>query len=210
MILVMIADTHSQHKQVDLPEGDILIHSGDFCYEGTWTELYSFANWLAEIRERYNYVVMTPGNHDFPCEGGPQAEIMSLLGSYNCYYLVDEGVELDGVTFYGAPWVPNLKRWAFYSDEEKLQRKWNKIPNNPGVLVTHGPPQGILDDVGCDNVGCPHLLKASQRAEPLVHVFGHIHEEGGKSKRIGKTTYVNASVLDENYDMVNEPIILEI
>jgi len=217
--LVFIADTHNQHNDVELPDGDILIHAGDFCYKGDWPELYAFANWLKEIRDRFKHVVMTPGNHDFPCEKGPQAEIEDLLDSGNCHYLVDKEVELDGIRFYGAPWVPNLRRWAFYGDDDKLKSKWVQIPNNIDILVTHGPPHKILDDVArCggenwpgweEHVGCEHLLKHSLRVKPKIHVFGHIHECGGQIKEFMGTKYVNASVLDENYQMTNEPIVLE-
>ena len=214
MRLVLISDTHNQHKYVNLPDGDVLIHAGDFCMDGNMRELCAFSNWLRDIRARYKHVVMTPGNHDKCCEKEPTL-VKGLLQQANCHYLVDEEIELDGIRFYGAPWCPKLKFWAFYANDDKLRSKWVKIPNNIDVLITHSPPYKILDDVERkpewnEPVGCEHLRKHSVRVRPKIHVFGHIHECGGQIKEFIGTKFVNASVLDEHYRLVNEPIVLDI
>jgi Predicted phosphoesterases, related to the Icc protein len=57
-------------------------------------------------------------------------------------------------------------------------RKWNKIPDDTDILVTHTPPVGH-GDLCCTGVraGCVELLTTvQQRIKPKYHVFGHIHE----------------------------------
>ena len=96
----------------------------------------------------------------------------------NAHYLCDESLTLDGVKFYGSPWQPRFFDWAFNKDRgAPLKAIWDKIPLDTDVLITHGPPHGILD-LTFDKIkaGCEELLLAVQRIKPKVHVFGHIHE----------------------------------
>ncbi|EXJ81706.1 hypothetical protein A1O1_07771 [Capronia coronata CBS 617.96] len=52
------------------------------------------------------------------------------------------------------------------------------------IMLTHGPPQGILDYTSTgQHVGCDHLRKAVQRCRPQVHCFGHIHEARGAVRK---------------------------
>eukprot|EP00913_Durusdinium_trenchii_P027205 g25525.t1 len=64
-------------------------------------------------------------------------------------------------------------------NEAAAVAKWSEIPDQLDVLVTHGPPYGILDTVKRDiHAGCPELLKRVQQVAPQFHFFGHIHEDG--------------------------------
>ena len=101
--------------------------------------------------------------------------------------------------------MPNLPNWAFYGDDVSLQEKWDQIPDDTDILVTHGPPNGILDKTGAMfgnmNVGCQKL--ASQviyRIKPKLHIFGHIHEAHGtyKPDKDG-TEFANVAIMDEVY-----------
>lgn len=97
-----------------------------------------------------------------------------------------------GATFtvYASPYTPEFYRWAFAHerDEDRYNpdaRPENPVPDFPGVdiLLTHGPPLGVLDGVPPDlNVGCEHLIRAARRARPRVHLFGHIHEGWGAQR----------------------------
>ena len=63
-----------------------------------------------------------------------------------------------------------------------LEAKQNRqIAAEPGidVMITHGPPAGILDTTAHGDVGCDHLLRAVGRTKPKLHCFGHIHESWG-------------------------------
>tara|TARA_R110002073_G_scaffold128374_2_gene274096 strand:- start:242 stop:643 length:402 start_codon:yes stop_codon:yes gene_type:complete len=129
----------------------------------------------------------------------------------NCIYLQDESVEIEGLKIYGSPWQPWFFNWAFnLRTPEELKEKWDKIPEDTDVLVTHGPPLGILDlTMDGLNVGCSELIKAVERIKPRAHIFGHIHEGYGDTMLDG-CIFVNASINTHRYRPINEPIIFEI
>uniref|UniRef100_A0A336LFB0 CSON010335 protein n=1 Tax=Culicoides sonorensis TaxID=179676 RepID=A0A336LFB0_CULSO len=130
----------------------------------------------------------------------------------NCTYLEDTGIELYGLKFYGTPWQPEFCRWAFNLPRGKAcLEKWNQIPQDTDVLVTHTPPVGH-GDLCCSGVraGCVELLTTvQQRVKPKYHVFGHIHEGYGISSD-GKIIFINASTCDINYLPNNPPIVFDI
>ena len=55
----------------------------------------------------------------------------------------------------------------------------NPIPEGVDIVMTHGPPHTILDQVDGSHKGCRNLLRAVGRVRPLMHCFGHIHEGSG-------------------------------
>jgi len=93
---------------------------------------------------------------------------------------------------------------------EILSAIWAKIPKNLDILITHGPPFGILDRTTRGvNAGCPKLLEVVQIQTPRIHVFGHIHEGYGMREKDG-TVFVNASLCNANYDLVNKPVTIDL
>ena len=80
------------------------------------------------------------------------------------------------------------------------KRYWDQIPYGLDVLITHGPPFGILDQVapGGEHLGCAELLESVEQKKPKVHLFGHIHGGAGTFER-GATHFVNAAYLNEQY-----------
>lgn len=68
---------------------------------------------------------------------------------------------------------------------------------------------GILDLCIDGHVGCYDLGEKIKDVKPKYHIFGHIHEGYGIHET-EYTTYINASVLDGDYNCVNEPIVIEI
>ena len=207
MRLICISDTHARHEAVFIPDGDVLVCAGDFTGHGEKRDVVAFNDWLGKLPHRHKVVIA--GNHDFCFEQTP-AEARSWLTAAT--YLQDDGVTLDGVTFWGSPWQPRFFDWAFNLDRGALlAKKWAKIPTGVDVLVTHGPPHGILDrtDRG-EPVGCEELLTAVvERVKPKVHVFGHIHEAYGRETR-GPTTFVNASNCDLRYRPRNAAFIVDL
>lgn len=80
---------------------------------------------------------------------------------------------------------------------------WSAIPEGVDIVVTHGPPMGILDCTSKGlHAGCEALLKRIEQVKPKVHIFGHIHEAYGR-KDINGTTFINASNVDLSYQLVN-------
>lgn len=95
--------------------------------------------------------------------------------------------------------------------ENQSEKLWSAIPENIDVLITHGPPYGILDKTFQNvNAGCKGLLKFVQRIKPKVHIFGHIHEGYGKHVGDDGIVYYNASNVNIGYKYVNKPHLIEI
>lgn len=208
MRLVCISDTHTFENQIVVPDGDVLIHAGDATIEGTDDEVWMFGQWLNSQPHKYKVVIA--GNHDWLFERNPDAA-RQLLGFGGVHYLQDSGVEIEGVYLYGSPWQPRFCDWAFNTDRgEEIKCKWDRIPQCD-VLITHGPPWGVLDYVqlGREHLGCEELIKAVGRVRPKVHVFGHIHGGYGEAE-INGIRFINASICDEAYRPVNAPIVIDI
>ena len=139
--IVCTSDLHGTLPD-DLPDGDILIIGGDICpvwdhnrqYQAAWlrTEFYP---WLASFD--HNEKILIAGNHDFIIQ--ESVKIKKELSGF-VHYLEDESVTLDGIKFYGTPWVPVLARWAFYATDAELEAKAKEIPDDTQVLISHGPP----------------------------------------------------------------------
>lgn len=61
--IVCISDTHSlYHKMAPIPEGDILIHAGDFSSTGTLKEMQEFRSYID--RQPHPLKIFIAGNHD--------------------------------------------------------------------------------------------------------------------------------------------------
>jgi Icc-related predicted phosphoesterase len=201
--IVCISDTHLVHEDrgvafehFKIPDGDILVHSGDATFDGSVEEIDRFASWFRTLPHKHK--VFVAGNHDRGFQDRPERARRQLPDGV--IYLQDSGVEIMGLKFYGAPWQPEFQDWAFNLPRgEKLRAKWSLIPNEVDVLVTHGPPHGVLDLTwNGEHVGCEELHKVVfNRVEPRLHIFGHIHHSGGSKRKIGKTTFVNAAILND-------------
>lgn len=210
MKIVFISDTHERHKLLtDLPHADMIIHGGDITNRGKIQEVEEFINWFASLD--YKYKIFIAGNHDFYFEDYTWYEIQQKL-PHGMYYLCNSGVEIQDITFWGSPVTPNFYNWAFMRNRgSEIMKVWQQMPSERlDVLITHGPPVGILDQ--CKDgrtVGCADLLSVVNEVKPKYHLFGHIHEGYGICKT-EHTTFINGSVLDENYLLRNNPIVFEI
>lgn len=200
MKIVCISDTHTFHRDLDVPDGDVLIHSGDVSFNGEPYAYKDFDKWLGELPHKKKIIIA--GNHDFNFYEFPWLNGIPLNNS---------GIRFDGVSFYGSPITPTFSDWAFMADPgDPIKEYWDKIPKNTDVLIVHGPPLGILDETDRhQNVGCYDLLQAVKKIKPKLNVFGHIHQSYGKFEADG-TIFVNASSCNEQYDPVNAPIVVEI
>ncbi len=209
MKTVLISDTHSQHQKLELPKGDMLIHAGDVSKRGTVAEVHNFLEWFA--RQDFKYKIFVAGNHDFFFENASSEEIEKAIPE-NVIYLNDSGVEIEGIKIWGSPIQPWFFDWAFNRQRgEAIAKHWALIPNDTDVLITHGPPFGILDKTARNiNAGCEELmLKIDQLPNLKLHVFGHIHEAYGIQQK-NNTQFVNASVLNLGYQLVNEAVVVEV
>lgn len=205
MKLALISDTHGHEFR--LPDADVLIHAGDLTMGGMEHQMADGLDWLAE--QEHDHKILIAGNHDFFAEQDPDA--MKKMCKYRgLIYLEDSGIVIDGVKFWGSPVQPWFYDWAFNRQRgPDIKQHWDMIPDNTDVLITHGPPYGILDVVTRGEcVGCQDLCEAVERVRPTLHVFGHIHEARGSINNIHGVDYRNVSALDEHYSPYRNPAML--
>ncbi len=229
MIIDCISDLHGHEPELD--GGDLLIIAGDMTAADTIPQWVDFYDWL-RIQE-YRKKVYIGGNHDnflTSCVSveDPSHEFLKSIQECQCddcdgIYLCDSGIEFEGLKIWGSPWTKtfpgmNRKCKAFtFNRDNDLFEKWLLIPDDVDILVTHAPPFCILDQCGIFGpyVGDRHLRQClEERVKPKLHVFGHIHENGGKQivfKRPGygtenNTICVNSSHVNERYQPVNKPV----
>jgi Icc-related predicted phosphoesterase len=197
-----------------IPDGDVLIHCGDVSSRGVGSEILNFLEWFSSLPHKYK--IFIAGNHDFGFQYRDKVlqETLKDLQEKNTYYLEDSGIEIEGIKFWGSPWTPPFYNWAFMAGEKEIREKWEMIPRDTNVLITHGPPKGILDLTlyGGENVGCPVLREEISNLKDLkIHAFGHIHEEYGISvPDENGPTFINASICTFRYNPWNPPVEIEI
>lgn len=194
---ICISDTHGGRFRV--PEGDVLLHAGDLTRRGKLSELRSTVEWLASLRHPYKIIIA--GNHDRALDSNTpvktlkqsreldHAAALNLLTSSqarasNIHYLNCETFQIPSADgrkswkVYGSPWTPWFRGLSFNYKEDMAQEIVGSIPPDADIVMTHGPPHGVLDLTRKEGVhaGCPTLLSRIAELKPRLHVFGHIHE----------------------------------
>ena len=207
MRIISISDTHNRHHELKLPAGDLLIHCGDFTEGGTRLETLDFLKWFSN--QTHPYKILISGNHDFFFEKNKK-DLKSMIPN-NIIYLENEGISIKGLHIWGSPHTPGNGNWAFNLERGRgIRIKWNLIPANTDILVTHTPPYGILDESKTyRNIGCEELLKKIVDIKPKLHLFGHVHDDYGK-KQIGETLFVNSAIIDRKSRLINGVSVIEI
>jgi Icc-related predicted phosphoesterase len=227
--IICISDTHNRHKHLTskamgdrLPEGDLLIHAGDFSGQGQKGEVQDFLKWLKEVSSKYtNGIVFIAGNHDKSFDPKFNDEIskpewlqdeLAALPS-NIIYLENSYTTINGIKIWGSPVTPwfHGDRWAFNKQRGfDINDTWNQIPTDTDIIVTHGPIHGKLDFVLHDShyAGCEELRYKIKSVKPKLHVCGHIHEGYGYDYD-DDTIYVNASICTGRYEPNNHPITIK-
>ncbi len=208
MKVIAISDTHGYHHQLSLPSGDVLIHAGDVSSRGNKQEVQDFLQWFSDLN--YEHKIFIAGNHDFFFERADSDMITSIIPD-NVIYLNDSGISIGGFNIWGSPVTPWFFDWAFNRHRgADIKKHWDLIPQNIDILITHGPVYGVLDrTIHGQRVGCEVLKDAIDVIKPKVHICGHIHESYGQVQTMD-TLYINASVLDVRYRLVNDAVLFEI
>ncbi|MFL9842417.1 metallophosphatase domain-containing protein [Sphingomonas sp. ST-64] len=197
----MISDTHGRHEALSLPPGDLLIHCGDmFNLGGDSGSIREMDEWFG--RQKFKLILCTGGNHD--------RELQSALAQNpqpfaNAHLLSDALIRFQGLSIYGAPWVPDLPGHAFFRSAAALVEHWSTIPASPDILITHTPPKDVLDRSSRGRShGCGALARELTRVAPRVHCFGHVHASVGQSS-IGETLFINASSIESGTGRLRRP-----
>jgi len=210
--IVCVSDTHCQLDKIKMPDGDILLHSGDFTMNGNLHEVSKEIGIFGKFP--HTYKICCVGNHDFFFERYPK-EAKQLCVDNGVIYLESESIIIEGIKFYGSSYSKWFYDWAFNlkKDGSNTKEHWAKIPLDTNVLITHGPAYGILDRVlRGENVGCPEIRQKIEFDLPelLLFQFGHIHLNGGKTEVVNNVWCANASICDERYATTNKPILFDL
>ena len=222
---VCISDTHGHAARLKkIPDGDVLLHAGDFTSTGRPDEVKKFDDFLASQPHKTKIVIA--GNHEMTFDEKAYPALAKRFHPWDtydvkttkallkhCIYLEDEETKVHGFRIYGSPWQPEFGNWGFNLPRgQACQEKWAKIPEGIDILMTHGPPLGYGDlCLEKHRAGCVNLLETVERIAPRYHVFGHIHEGYGVTTN-NKTTFINASSCNRAYDKfnLNAPIVFDL
>ncbi len=227
MRLVAISDTHGVHRRVSLPAGDVLVHSGDLTLNGERSVTLDFVDWFSD--QPFKHKIFIAGNHDTWVESNNDT-LQQYAMDRGVHYLQGSSIVLDDMTFWGSPYTPRFMDWSFMlSSADEAICHWQNMPETVDVLITHGPPFGVLDklvvvnsDTGVnntdkldgiflneENVGCRELFARVREVAPKLHLFGHIHEGYGEIDKWG-TRFINVSTMNRDYHITNQPYVIDV
>jgi len=178
-----ISDTHTYHDLLTIPTGiDMVIFSGDCSNpRDPYTnepEVRGFIDWFGSLPIKHK--VFVAGNHDTSIEKGLVTK--DDFDSNCIHYLENTHITIEGIKIFGSPYTPSFGMgWAFNKARNKLDRIWASIiDTDSDIIITHGPPKGILD-MGIDRLnvmefcGCKSLWNVVKSINPQLMLFGHIH-----------------------------------
>jgi Icc-related predicted phosphoesterase len=202
--VVCISDTHELHRELMLPDGDLLIHAGDFTFWNHVSKIRGFDDWLGELPHRHKVVIA--GNHDRAFHHDPSLRALITNGAL----LINDSIRVCGLNIWGSPVTCDDSAHG-YSKPEERATLYSTIPADTDILITHGPPLGIRDHErgSAERRGCPQLREAVMRVKPRLHVFGHVHAGYGMAQNKA-TVFINAALLGWSGELENRPIVLEI
>lgn len=197
MKILHLSDTHGCHHRLhNLPEADVLVHSGDFTMTGTESEALDFFNWFCDLP--YAHKIFVCGNHD-ECLYGANIDGLDS----NVHYLHNSSVEIDGLKFYGVS--------MFMNDciTPRQDQFYDNIPDDTDILITHSPAYGILDFDDDTHYGSEKLLERIITIKPKYHLFGHIHKQHGTLQQ-NDTFFSNGAIMNADYSHMNDYNLIDI
>jgi len=231
LTICSISDTHSRHRELTMPEADLLIVAGDITEHGTLEEVSDFNEWLGEIKSKYKKIYVVAGNHDFIFEHIKGELILSnakyLEDDFSFYPSHEDWKKGNGYLIYGSPQTPWFGGWAFNVNRgDDIKKYWERIPDDVNILITHGPARGTLDSpffverINCSipsnknkrkrHVGCEELDSRILELDNLkTHIFGHIHHSYGQEVK-DDVRYVNSSIAPHPYKKTNKPQVFTV
>lgn len=194
MTILHLSDTHAMHNYLHFASYEfskdtptVIIHSGDAANSRNPAinehEMREFLEFYSGFISKDIPKIYVAGNHDTSIWQGLITR--KDFEDRGIIYLQDEETVIEGVKFYGSPWTPTFGDWVFMKPRHKMGQIWEAIPEDVQILITHGPPKGILD-IGADysskslcSVGCKSLRTKIETLLPqgklIAHLFGHVH-----------------------------------
>lgn len=207
MKIACISDTHGQERNLKIPPADVLVHCGDFSNLGSETELQKFAEWLKGLP--HERIFINPGNHDGLTFENPVLAKQIVEARPGIRMMLHERLEFGGLKWFFSPWTPEWAGWWWMLEQPEIEKKWAEIPDDTEILITHGPPLGILDTVERDesiHCGCGALYRRVAELKNLrLHAFGHLHHSGGQTFEHNGVGFYNCAVLDD-HNRMRQPV----
>lgn len=217
MRVAAFSDTHASPPPIIhdvgliLCVGDLLGHSSPTQYN--LEKELAFLNrvvapWVEKVLKTSEFYLVW-GNHDLIGERHPEL-VPQIIRERT---LTNRLVEVNGVSLYGTPYQPRFYDWGFNMEDtpEGLGLAYSSIPNKVDILLTHCPAYGTLDQIDHkgEHLGSRQLRKRIDQIQIKFHCAGHIHTGRGIQQR-GNYTAINCSLMNEEYSVVNPPIIFEV
>lgn len=220
MKIWLISDTHTQHAELQVPgDVDMVVHCGDEANshksKPNLIESRDFFNWFHALDIPHK--VFIPGNHSVAIEH----KLLTPDEYPEIRFLIHQQIEIENLKIFGSPYTPWFFNWAYNVARPDLEAIWATIPNEIDLLITHGPPKGILDvtrdwktkqpiHIGSKSL-TDHVLT---RIKPSVHAFGHLHDEAGirnfGEKLEDGVRFINCSCCNLSGQLVNHGAVIEL
>lgn len=196
MKIALISDSHGMLPEL-FPDCDAIIHAGDIGIDGIHQRKWyqdTFFPWVQRAKVPF---YATWGNHDFTEKVTRELEESAPA---NLDIVVDQSRTIGGLKFWFSPWSPVFGNWAWMKPDLQLVGRYNMIPEDTQVIISHGPPKGAGDK--CLDGYRAGSLSLRDRMLTLPNlkmvVCGHIHEDMGLH-HIFEIPVLNVSSVDENY-----------
>ncbi|KAK4195913.1 Metallo-dependent phosphatase-like protein [Triangularia verruculosa] len=182
----ILSDTHAEKGlQIPTVPVDVAIHCGDITDGSKIGEFHTSLDLLRRINAPLKLVIA--GNHDFTLDDSAFRTKLLASEKENNIVFLDDGIHTSTLqngaklTVYASPFTPSPdadSSWGFQYQRGE-QHEFN-ITNDVGVVITHGPPNGVLDRTASgQRLGCEQLFAAVAKARPKIHCFGHVHNGWG-------------------------------
>ena len=231
MKIFATSDLHGDISGLDPSGFDVVIIAGDFAPLNGFSKwhMHDQKDWIQRKfmpfveRHQNTQFVVVPGNHDMCLDKNetlPHAGIdYKIKWASNVHLLIDQQTTIDGISFYGTPWVPIINyRWAFEAESDKLRQMFKKIPKKLDVLISHSPPhignEYLIDrslQYGMSEpFGSAELANEIFNKKPKYAFCGHIHSGDHTCVNFNETKIYNVSRVNEDYDIAYEPTKIEI
>ena len=234
MKVAVISDLHGHLPIYPSPywegieECELLLICGDILPLRMQTNMIESRLWLTEEFKPWaaslpvEQVYFIAGNHDFWFERNDLTAHQIFSSHDKVRYLKNEYVDYistqDAKVYriFGTPYCHIFGNWAFMRDEETLAKKFNQIPGNVDILISHDAPYGTSDicfegfSTGKGHIGCPELRDAIIASKPKYNFHGHLHSSNHGEEILGETKVYNTSILNEQYNLVYKPLMIRL
>ena len=219
MKICAISDLHGDLINVD--PCDLVIICGDVVPLNVQSGMHKSKRWL---RNKFlpwannlpcDKVIFIAGNHDWIAEKEAGFMLDTFPKSEKVTYLFHEPYEYKGVKFFGTPYCSQFYNWAFMESDSDLEKRYEAIPKELDILITHDAPYGVSDILlqsgyTREHIGCKPLAEAILAKEPKYVLHGHLHSTSHEFELLGSSKVVNCSIKDEQYQIVYDPIYFEL